>query len=224
MAQRDYILRLAEEIGRAFAQILYQKQIKDYAGALNFIDEQYRQILGMGAGFIHSAPEETLLAMLTSLGALNTEKCWLLATLLKAEGEIYEEQGNEDESYYCYLKSLNLFLEVLLLVDKISDVDNVAELEGLLYKLHDYELPTKTELKLLQYYENTGRFAKAEDLLFEMLNTDAPDTAAIERGIAFYSRLKKKSDMVLSAGNFSRVEVEEGLARLKEMQTWTRRP
>ncbi|HEX6483668.1 MAG TPA: DUF6483 family protein [Ktedonobacteraceae bacterium] len=218
MAQRDYILRLAEEIGRAFAQILYHKQIKDYSGALNFIDEQYRQTLGMGAGFIHSAPEETLLAMLTSLGTLNTEKCWLLATLLKAEGEIYEDQGNDDETYYCYLKSLNLFLEVLLLDDKISDADYVPELEGLLYKLHDYELPTRTELKLLQYYENTGRFAKAEDLLFEMLNTDAPDKAVIERGIAFYSHLKKKSDMVLSAGNFSRIEAEAGLARLKEIQ------
>ena len=219
MAQRDYILRLAEEIGRAFAQILYHKQIKDYQGARNFIDEQYRQTLGMGAGFIHSVPEETLLAMLTSLGTLNAEKCWLLATLLKAEGEIYEEQGNDDESYYCYLKSLNLFLEVLLLDDKISDVDHVPELEGLLYKLHDYELPTTTELKLLQYYENTGRFAKAEDVLFEMLNTGTPDKAIVERGIAFYSRLNKKSDTVLSAGNFSRVEAEEGLARLKGMQS-----
>jgi hypothetical protein len=219
MAQRDYILRLAEEIGRALAQILYQKQIKDYSGALNFIDEQYRQTLGMGAGFIHSAQEETLLAMLTSLGALNIEKCWLLATLLKAEGEIYEEEGKDDESYYCYLKSLNLFLEVLLLDDKISDVDYVPELEGLLYKLHDYELPTKTELKLLQYYENTGRFAKAQDLLFEMLNIEAPDKAVIERGITFYSHLKKESDVVLSAGNFSRIEAEEGLARLKEIQS-----
>ena len=219
MAQRDYILRLAEEIGRAFAQILYHKQIKDYAGALNFIDEQYRQTLGIGAGFIHSAPEDTILAMLTSLGTLNTEKCWLLATLLKVEGEIYEEQGNEDESYYCYLKSLNLFLEVLLLDDKISGVDYVPELEGLLFKLHDYELPTKTGLKLLQYYENIGRFAKAGDLLFEMLNTDTPDKVVIERGIAFYSHLKKKSDMVLNAGNFSRVEAEEGLARLQKIQS-----
>lgn len=218
MTQRDYILRLAEEIGRAFAQILYHKQIKDYTGALNFIDEQYRQTLGMGAGFIHSVPEETLLAMLTSLGVLNTEKCWLLATLLKAEGEIYEEQNNEGESYYCYLKSLNLFLEVLLLDGNISDIDYVPELEGLLYKLHDYELPVKTELKLLQYYENTGKFARAEAILFEMLNAGTPDKAVIQKGVAFYTRLRKKSDTALSAGNFSRAEVEAGLARLKGMQ------
>jgi len=219
MSQRDYILRIVEEFGRALAQVVYHRQIKDYAAAHSLIDEQCKQALGMGLGFIHSLPEETVLSMLTSFGTLNTEKCWLLATLLKAEGEIYEEEGKDDESYYCYLKSLNLFLEVLLLDDKISDVDYVPELEGLLYKLHDYELPTKTELKLLQYYENTGKFAKAQDLLFEMLNTDAPDKAVIERGIAFYSHLKKESDVVLSAGNFSRIEAEEGLARLKEIQS-----
>src|SRR5712692_11734567 len=117
MPQSDYILRIAEQVGRALAQILYQEQRQDYQGALDFIDEQYKQTLGMGAGFIHSAPEETLLAMLTSLGTLNTEKCWLLATLLKAEGEIYELQENESDGYYCYLKSMSLFLEVLS-VDK----------------------------------------------------------------------------------------------------------
>ena len=76
-----------------------------------------------------------------------------------------------------------------------------------------------TELKLLQYCENTGKFAKAEDILFEMLNTDAPEKAVIQRGIAFYTQLRKKNDTVLSAGNFSRVKAEEGLARLKGLQS-----
>ena len=151
MSQRDYILRLAEEVGRALAQVIYHRQRQDYQGALNFIDEQYKQTLGMGAGFIHSAPEETLLAMLTSLGALNTEKCWLLATLLKAEGEIYELQKNENDSYYCYLKSMNLFLEVLSLDKSLSISEPVAEVEGLLYKLEAYELPLHTRQLLFPY-------------------------------------------------------------------------
>src|SRR5579875_4146136 len=85
------------------------------------------------------------------------------------------------------------------------------------YKLHDYELPVKTSLKLLQYYENTGKFAKAEDVLFDTLNTHTPDKVVVQHGIAFYTRLRKKSDATLSGGNLSRVEVEEGLAKLKEM-------
>lgn len=218
MTQRDYILRLAEEVGRALSQVLYHKQQKDYAGALAFIDEQFKQTLGIGAGFIRSVPEETLLSMLTSIGTLNTEKCWLVATLLKAEGEIYEEQSDVDESYYSYLKALNLFLEVLLLDASASGIEYVPEVEGLLYKLHDYELPPQTAVKLLQYYENAGRYAKAEEVLFEMLTGANPQGELVERGIAFYRRLMKKSDAALIAGNLARGEVEEGLTRLEAMR------
>src|SRR6266550_3412456 len=149
MSQRDYILRLAEEVGRALAQVIYHRQRQDY----------------QGAGFIHSAPEETLLAMLTSLGALNTEKCWLLATLLKAEGEIYELQENENDSYYCYLKSMNLFLEVLSVDKSLSISEPVAEVEGLLYKLEAYELPLHTRQLLSHYFNRTGRRSKAEEII-----------------------------------------------------------
>src|SRR5215471_4405880 len=115
MSQRDYILRITEEFGSVLAQILYDKQYKDYAAAHKLIDEQSKQIFGMGIGFMRSVPEETLLSMLTSFDMLDDEKCWLLALLLKAEGDIYEEQGNAGESYYSYVRSLDLFLEVFLL-------------------------------------------------------------------------------------------------------------
>src|SRR5260370_8081054 len=127
MSQRDYILRIAEEFGRAVAQVVYQKQIKDYAAGQNLIDEQCKQLLGVGIGFVHSIPEETLLSMLTSFGTLKTEKCWLLASLLKAEGEIYLDQGNSDNSYCSYLHSLNLFLAVFLLVATIIVTDFFPE-------------------------------------------------------------------------------------------------
>jgi len=214
MSQRDYILRIVEEFGRALAQVVYHRQIKDYAAAHSLIDEQCKQALGMGLGFIHSLPEETVLSLLTSFGTLNTEKCWLLATLLKVEGDIYQDQGNSDESYYSYLKALNLFLEVLLLDTAISGTEFVPEVEGLLHKLSDYELPVNTKLKLFQYFDQTGRYARAADLLFEMLETGNPDRDILARGIAFYQRLKRKSDAALSAGDFSRVEAEEHLARL----------
>jgi hypothetical protein len=148
MSQRDYILRIAEEFGSALAQILYYKQIKDYAAAHKLIDEQSKQIFGMGIGFMRSVPEETLLSMLTSFGSLDTEKCWLLALLLKAEGDIYEEQGNASESYYSYVRSLDLFLEVLSLETDSRAKSLVPEIDELLSRLSDYELPIRTRLLL----------------------------------------------------------------------------
>src|SRR3989442_6274421 len=152
MTQQDYILRIAENVGRALAQIIYDKEIHDYQGALSLIDELFKQTVGMGSGFIHAISEETLLAMLTLLGILNVEKALLMATLLKAEGDIYEDQGNADEAYDSYLKSLNLFLEILLSDDYLHDLRCSGEVEDLLGKLEAYDLPLNTKRLLFQLY------------------------------------------------------------------------
>jgi len=152
MTQKDYILRIAEDVGRALAQIIYHKEIQDYQGALSLIDELFKQTVGAGSGFIHAISEETLLAMLTLLGVLNVEKALLIATLLKAEGDVYEDQGNPEAAYESYLKSLNLFLEILLCDDNLHDLRVSSEVEDLLGKLEAYELPQNTRRLLFQLY------------------------------------------------------------------------
>jgi hypothetical protein len=156
MTQKDYILRIAEDVGRALAQIIYHQEIRDYQGALTLIDEVFKQTVGAGSGFIHAISEETLLAMLSLLGILNVEKALLIATLLKAEGDIHEDQGNPDAAYDSYLKSLNLFLEILLRDDKLHDLRVFPQVEELLGKLEAYELPLNTRRLLSQYYEHIG--------------------------------------------------------------------
>ena len=153
MPQNDYILRIAENVGRALAQIIYRQEIRDYQGALSLIDEVCKQSVGMGAGFIHAISEETLLAMLTVLGVLDLEKALLIAKLLKAEGDIYEEQGNPDAAYGSHLKSLNLLLEILLRDDHLHDLHVSPEIEDLLGKLEAYQLPPNTRHLLLRYKE-----------------------------------------------------------------------
>lgn len=220
MTQQDYILRMMQSMGRVLAQIIYQREIKDYQGAFDLIDEQFKQALGMGRGFIHSLPDETLLSMLTSLGVLNVEKCWLVATLLKAEGDVYEDEGDANESYYSYLKACNLFLEAALdshNPHSTKRVGIILEVEEILPKIEVYELPPRTKQLLFSYFEHTGRFAKAEDTLFEALEADSSQDM-LAQGIAFYRRLLRKSDTELQAGNLSRTAVEDGLARLEAMK------
>ncbi len=152
MTQKDYILRIAEDVGRVLAQIIYHKEIHDYQGSLSLIDELFKQTVGASSGFIHAISEETLLAMLTLLGVLNIEKALLIATLLKAEGDIYEDQGNPETAYDSYLKSLNLFLEILLCDDNLHDSRVSSEVEDLLGKLEAYELPLNTRRLLFKLY------------------------------------------------------------------------
>ena len=50
MPQNDYILRIAEDVGRALAQIIYQQDMRDYQVAFSFIDEVCKQSVRMGSG------------------------------------------------------------------------------------------------------------------------------------------------------------------------------
>ncbi|HET8840685.1 MAG TPA: DUF6483 family protein [Ktedonobacteraceae bacterium] len=228
MTQKDYILRMFEEIGRIIAQVIYLRQMKDYQGAHELIDEQLKQTVGMGSGFLHSMSDETLLAMLTTLGMLNIDKCWLVATLLKAEGEIYEEQQDENNSFQSSLKACNLFLEALFHQYKHKNIEIVEELEELANKLEVYELPFHTRELLFWYFEHTGRYSQAEDTLFDILEMETSEDGEaaeevkeiLEKGEAFYTHLRLKSDEDLNHGNFSRDEIEEGHARLHSFRDW----
>lgn len=153
MLQNDYILRVAEDVDRTLAQIISRQDMRDYQGALSLIDEVCRQAVGTDSDFIHAISEETLLAMLTLLGVLDVQKTLLMAKLLKAEGDIYEEQGNPDAAYESYLISLNLLLEIVLRDDHLHDLHVSPEVEDLLGKLDAYELPPNTRHLLLRYYE-----------------------------------------------------------------------
>jgi hypothetical protein len=150
--QKDDILSIAEDVGRALAQIISHKKIQDYQEAHSLIDGLFKQTLGAGSGFIHAISEETLLAMLTSFGLLNIEKALTIATLLKAEGDIYEEQDNLDAAYASYLKSLNLFLEIVLRDDNLHGLRLSQEVEDTLDRLEAYDLPLHTKHLLFQLY------------------------------------------------------------------------
>ena len=220
MINKDYILRMAERFGRYLAIILRLREYNKQEEALLYIDELFLQTTGLTTGFINSASEEMLLNLISPLGVLNVEKCLWMAVLLQQEGDIYVELGKSNESYYRYLKALHLFLEVASHDSHIKDIDITMAIEDILKKVAEYELPLKTKNKIFRYFEKMGSYARAEDVLFEMVEGDGEEketggSEIIEQGIAFYNRLLKKSDADLKAGNLSRQEVEEGLAQLE---------
>ena len=219
MINKDYILRMAERFGRYLAIILRLREYNKQEEALLYIDELFLQTTGLTTGFINSASEEMLLNLISPLGVLNVEKCLWMAVLLQQEGDIYVELGKSNESYYRYLKALHLFLEVASGNNDVKDIDINMAIDDILNKLAEYELPLKTKNKIFRYFEKMGSYARAEDVLFEMVEGEEEEkqpggNEIVEQGIAFYNRLLKKSDTDLKAGNLSREEVKEGLAQI----------
>jgi len=220
MINKDYLLRLAEKVGRALATIIGLREYNRDEEALIFIDDLLLKTVGLTSRFLNSLSEEMLVKTISPLDTLNVEACMWIASLLKAEGEIYESLQNPVASYYRYHKALYLFLTLVLHEPAPTDSDVYADIDILLNKLTDYELPVPTKNVLFTYYEHIGNYGKAEDTLFDLLEThfaDRQNSSFYAHGEAFYRRLLTKSDAELQAGNLSREEVEEGIAQLEKI-------
>lgn len=218
MLNRDYILRIVEQFGRELAIIMGLRKRNKNEEALIYIDNLFLQTTGLTSSFINGLSEEMLIKTFSPLGQLNAHACLWTASLLKAEGEVYEDLGNANASYYRFHKALFLLLEVILHEPVDDDLELFQVVDDLQHKLADYELSVPIREKLFAYYEHIGRYATAEDLLFELLDLSPPDTHAFDLGREFYTRLQSKSEANLQAGNFSHEEVEEGLAHLQGLQ------
>jgi hypothetical protein len=220
MVNKDYLLRLAEKVGRALATVIGLRAYNKDEEALIFIDDLLLKTVGLTSSFLNSLSEEMLVKTISPLDSLNVEACMWIASLLKAEGEIYESMENPAASYYRYHKALYLFLALILHEPVPNDSNIYSDIDILLDKLTDYELPAPTKNLLFAYYEHIGNYGKAEDTLFDLLETPSGaghNSPIYARGEAFYRRLLTKSDDELQAGNLSREEVEEGLAQLEKI-------
>jgi tetratricopeptide (TPR) repeat protein len=217
MINKDYILRIAERLGREISIILGLRQRDKQEEALLYIDDLLLNTVGLTSRFINSLTEEALLQVLSPLGVLNINSCLWIAAMLKIEGEIYAERQQESEAYYRSLKSLHLYLAALAQEPGIMQGEIPEQVEELLHTLAAYEMPATTQKLLFRYYEYSGQYARAEDTLFGLLETPPFDQELYTQGGAFYQRLLHKNAQDLVAGNFSQEEAEEGLSALQRL-------
>ena len=218
MIRQDYIMRMIEQLVRVLVEAAALKKAHKYTEALLTIDQALQQLSGFDSKFVNSLPDDSLIALLKTGDALDADKCIIVADLLDIEGDIYEVQGQLEESYYRHLKALNLFLAAFLSRTQTNLPHHFGQIEPIVEKLEPYDLPLETKHSLWQYYEQVGRYAQAEDLLYELIEVEPGSKEMIEQGISFYQRLLQKSNQELATGNLPRAEIEEGLAELKVLR------
>jgi tetratricopeptide (TPR) repeat protein len=221
MLRRDYILRMIEEFFQTFARLKALKNEQRWTDVSETLDDAFKKLIGDDAQTAARLSETELLARLVRDGPtrLVREKTFMLTTLLKEAGDAALAQNRPEASRECYLKALHLLLGILVENDPSECPEFVPKIELLATALHDVPLPMRTYAVLMQHYERTGEFAKAEDALFTMLDTEPNNGHIVEFGLAFYQRLLAESDDALTAGDLPRNEVEDGLKELKNRQT-----
>ena len=216
MIRRDYILRMIEECVRMLARINSLKQGQRWNEAAEALDVEFQRLAGAGAPAVARLSETELLARLIEGEATQTvrHKTLVLTTLLKEAGDVAAGQNRPDESRECYLKALNLLLETLAREEVFEFPEFVPKVELLVAALANDALPLRTHARVMQHYERTGNFAKAEDALFTMLEAEPDNAALVEFGLAFYQRLLAQSDAALDAAKLPRAEAEQARSEL----------
>jgi hypothetical protein len=216
MIRRDYLLRQIEQFVAMLAKITGLTKKEKWQEASAVTAEEFQRLTGVDAREVVWMSETELLARLMQGEPTQfvENKIFMLATLLKANGDLVAGQGRTGEGRQYYLKGLHLLLDTFGRNDITERPDFVPAVESFLTGLRDSPLPVTTSAALMCHYERTGEFAKAEDSLFAMLDV-APSPELLELGAAFYQRLLDSGDEALMAGNLPRAEAEAGLAEFR---------
>lgn len=217
MYKKDYFMRLMEQLTAVIAHAARLGNDEEYEEAFNTTDGSLRQLTGLGTDAWLSMETDDILANLSmqeDLGGMETAV--FMAAIFYQEGEMKALQADEDGADFRFLKALQLQLAILNTHPDMPMPEVMATVPTLQARLVEDEvlLPAQTSQALIAYYENSGNYEAAEDVVYDWIDSEPGSSEPIEAGIALYQQLLFKSDEALEAGGLSRGEVEDGLEEL----------
>lgn len=215
MYKRDYILTLIEQFSRFVARIAFLRETERYEQAYSEIDHYLKEVFGLSLDGLMGMDDEAILEHLSERGGLDIREIVALADVLKEAGDLYVHQGNEERPHICFMRALELDLHAIGDGSYDHTFDLPAKIDALLRRLEGNEIPMPIKRRLMSLFEKERRYADAEDLLFDLV--DSGDRSLIAEGIAFYDRLMKLTDDDLEQGNLPRDEVREGRRELESL-------
>ncbi len=214
--RNDYIMRLIQQLGVALGQIIWRKGREEYDEAEAIISRTALSLLGVDMTLLRRLSDEGIISLLRRPDTADVGPFIAAAELLAQQGDIDEARGLPDAGYDCRQKALSLFLEACLAAPEVCDDEYAAKINALAAQLNDYPLPPTIRRKLFACYEQSGDYARAENVIHHM--QEDGDPVAWERGLAFYERLRGKSDAALAEGGLPRDEMEEGLEAFRDLR------
>lgn len=221
LVQRDYILRLFEQMGQVIAVVVGLKKNGEPTEALRVASDGLHGLVGFKLEDIEQLAAEDIVQLIrlsrsghASPGEQVAGQLGVVGRVLDEIADIHDIQSEPERADRARLKALHIYLVVL--VEEQSGIDDVRAAVGpLVERLSEYVLPFAIADLLWRHYEQQGDFARAEDTLFEMLETGGHDRGVVDNAIAFYQRLLAMPDRDLDIGGLPRDEVLAGLSELE---------
>lgn len=151
MLEKDYIMRMVQQLAKFLARVLLFKETKNYKETADEINNAAVTLVGFDMKIISSLSLKSLKELLNVGNSFQYEKAIIIAKLLKEEGELIEEENGINSAINSYEKSLNLFLDIFLTVN--IKLEYFEDIGFLIAKLKDADLPVNLKEKISKYYE-----------------------------------------------------------------------
>lgn len=217
MLKQDYILRLIEQVGKAFARLMDRAKTEKPAVVHQELDDALKDLTGLSFEVLDSLPLPSILTILDSHADPDPARLLAIAECSFVRAQLADETGQANTAFRARVTSLTLYLEALALFRHEAVAGAEKRAESLLLDLESVELPQETVVRLFRFRAITGRFADAENVLFDMIERRPSDQSLIEEGRRFYQSLLDMHDAVLENGNLPRSEVIESLGELEQL-------
>ena len=136
MVQRDYILRIIEQLGAMLIEL--RKAILGGGADSGTVEATLRQAAsqaGMELDLARAAAPESLHAMIAPAGEVEPTRCWVLAEMFLTDGAHQLAQGRTVEAERAFTKARTLFALVgtdALIAGYPEANDRIREIDALL--------------------------------------------------------------------------------------------
>jgi len=211
MFQKDFILKMIEQIFQLLAHITGLKKGGQYEEALEMTNEALAKYFDIEPEIFAQLSEEELHDKLLNDNTLNMEQWRAIAHLLSEKADLEILIGDPDKGYAIRSKALFILLHLVKMPQGTLALDTFQKIERLIHGLEDYTPAFITQVKIFDYCERQQLLAKAEDVLFHLLEQTTDREEIRKVGLQFYESILQLSDEVLEAGNLPRSEAEHGL-------------
>lgn len=140
MLRDDYIMRMVRRAMAILVKVLGLTKAGQYAEAALIIDLAVEELIGLNALLIKTIDDKSVMRLLTVREKLDTGRLYVLADLIKAEGDVLAAESRTDESLNRYARALHFYLEVATAEEPPADPELMAKINELVKRLTDYPL------------------------------------------------------------------------------------
>jgi tetratricopeptide (TPR) repeat protein len=204
-------MRQIEQVGQMLAAIMGLAKGGRGDEALGMFDEAYKPLLGVGSRVVVTLDDGQLVDLLTSGSNPDMRRVAMALELLKAEADLYAGVGQAGQAAVRYRRAVALAGCLAARSERLLDAELAADL---LARAGELELTPAQRLAVARVLEALGRYADAEDALFELIDDHPDDPGPVEAAIAFCQRLRPLEPERLAAGGLTPGEVNDTLAEL----------